>query len=425
MSRPWESEPWSTFRDTAPPTTPLAHRRAPARGALASSPPRRRKARPGSAIGISLALAARPPVRRRRYAVPEPRDVLYVALEGSQTGLRARIGALARGIGLDPDGDRSSSGYRCSTGRGRSTSPTSRPPMAPRGGRRGRRRARRRRRAPRRPPGSRRTPPRTSRRSATHLEPLLADERTVALLHHFGEADRDAEGARARRTDGRHRRDVRRTRRRLPHHQDPKTAPAGCASSSRPATSRPPTRSASSSSAPAPASTAASPTRHRHAGSRRDRRRGRATSSPSSSAPRRRAWRTVHELARQGEGHQREPRRRRRRPHRVAPSDSRRSTGRASAATSTRNRGARSGCSECGSDPRATRATPAFSRPAICRGNVCPPKGETTRDTRSPSTSGLAPELEPHTNGHVDPAYFDSLAGDEEALALERAELGR
>ena len=30
--------------------------------------------------------------------MPQARDVLYVALEGSRTGLRARIGALARGL---------------------------------------------------------------------------------------------------------------------------------------------------------------------------------------------------------------------------------------------------------------------------------------------------------------------------------------
>ncbi len=37
--------------------------------------------------------------------MPEPRNVLYIALEGTRAGLRARTAALARGMGVDPDGD--------------------------------------------------------------------------------------------------------------------------------------------------------------------------------------------------------------------------------------------------------------------------------------------------------------------------------
>jgi AAA domain len=38
------------------------------------------------------------------FPVVRPGPVLYVALEGTREGLRARIGALARGMGIDPEG---------------------------------------------------------------------------------------------------------------------------------------------------------------------------------------------------------------------------------------------------------------------------------------------------------------------------------
>jgi AAA domain/Toprim-like len=102
--RPWRSVPWSTFRDTAPP----AHRwlvdgLLPA-GVLCfvAGPPKRGKTWIG--IGLALSLALGRPFADDAYPVPAPLHVLYVALEGSQTGLRTRIGALARGAGVDPDG---------------------------------------------------------------------------------------------------------------------------------------------------------------------------------------------------------------------------------------------------------------------------------------------------------------------------------
>src|SRR5262249_26514765 len=55
-------------------------------------------------IGLALALAVatgRPLFGE--YEIPEPRNVIYVALEGARVGIRARIGALARGLLLDPD----------------------------------------------------------------------------------------------------------------------------------------------------------------------------------------------------------------------------------------------------------------------------------------------------------------------------------
>jgi hypothetical protein len=53
---------------------------------------------------------------------------------------------------------------------------------------------------------------------------------------------------------------------------------------------------------------------------------------------------------------------------------------------------------------------------------VSPPTGETTGDTRSSSTSGLAPQPEPHDNGRLDDAWLEELARAEEARELELAE---
>jgi hypothetical protein len=102
--RPWRSQTWSTFRDTSPTEhTWLIDGLLPA-GVLCfvAGPPKRGKTWVG--IGTALALALGRPYAGQ-FEVPDPRDVLYVALEGSATGLRTRIGALARGYGGDPDTD--------------------------------------------------------------------------------------------------------------------------------------------------------------------------------------------------------------------------------------------------------------------------------------------------------------------------------
>ena len=69
-----------------------------------SSPAPPKKGKTWLGLGLALALATGQ-AAPRQYRVPEARDVLYVALEGSRVGIRARIGALARGLELDPDGD--------------------------------------------------------------------------------------------------------------------------------------------------------------------------------------------------------------------------------------------------------------------------------------------------------------------------------
>jgi hypothetical protein len=56
------------------------------------------------AIHMAIALVAGKPILGR-YAVPVPVRVHYLALEGSGTALRHRIGALARGMSVDPDSD--------------------------------------------------------------------------------------------------------------------------------------------------------------------------------------------------------------------------------------------------------------------------------------------------------------------------------
>jgi hypothetical protein len=99
--RPWRSVPWSTFRDEAPPAHRWLIDGLLPEGVLCfvAGPPKRGKTWIGIGIGLALATGA----SFIGFETPAPRDVLYVALEGSATGLRTRIGALARGFGADPD----------------------------------------------------------------------------------------------------------------------------------------------------------------------------------------------------------------------------------------------------------------------------------------------------------------------------------
>jgi len=53
-------------------------------------------------LGLGIAVATGSPFLSR-FEVVERCPVLYVALEGAPGGVRARIGALARGMGVDPD----------------------------------------------------------------------------------------------------------------------------------------------------------------------------------------------------------------------------------------------------------------------------------------------------------------------------------
>jgi hypothetical protein len=95
-------EPWPAFRDaTAPEQRYIVEGLIPA-GSLVfiAGPPKKGKTWLG--IGLALSITTGRPLFGE-YSVLEARPVLYVALEGSRTGIRSRIGALTRGLGLDPE----------------------------------------------------------------------------------------------------------------------------------------------------------------------------------------------------------------------------------------------------------------------------------------------------------------------------------
>jgi AAA domain len=102
---PWRSQSWAEFRDEpgADEFVWLIEGLFPA-GMLAfvAAPPKKGKTWIG--LALALAIATGRPLCGE-YAVAEPRRVLYVALEGARVGIRARVGALARGLELDPDAD--------------------------------------------------------------------------------------------------------------------------------------------------------------------------------------------------------------------------------------------------------------------------------------------------------------------------------
>jgi hypothetical protein len=97
-------EEWSVFRDATPENPRYLVEGLIPEGALVfvAGPPKKGKTWVG--IGLALTTSTGQPLCGE-FPVSSPRNVLYVALEGSRIGLRARIGALARGLGIDPDGD--------------------------------------------------------------------------------------------------------------------------------------------------------------------------------------------------------------------------------------------------------------------------------------------------------------------------------
>jgi len=103
-ARPWSSETWAQFRDASSDDPRWLVEGLLPEGVLAfvSAPPKRGKT--WYALALSLSIASGRPLFGE-YAIPEPRPILYVALEGARTALRARIGALARGLGIEPAGD--------------------------------------------------------------------------------------------------------------------------------------------------------------------------------------------------------------------------------------------------------------------------------------------------------------------------------
>ena len=100
----WAAQGWPEFRDQADEQHRWIVDGLLPEGMLAfvAGPPKKGKTWLG--LALSLSIATGQPLLGE-YAVPAARDALYIALEGSRTGLRTRVGALARGLGLDPDGD--------------------------------------------------------------------------------------------------------------------------------------------------------------------------------------------------------------------------------------------------------------------------------------------------------------------------------
>lgn len=99
-----EPESWATFRDRSEDEMEMLIDELIPAGAVGfiASRPKQGK----TWLGLAMALAV---TTGRdylgRFTVPEARPVLYLALEGQRAGIRARIGAMARGMGIDPDGD--------------------------------------------------------------------------------------------------------------------------------------------------------------------------------------------------------------------------------------------------------------------------------------------------------------------------------
>lgn len=65
-----------------------------------AAPPKKGKTWVALALAISVA-TGRPYLGR--FLVPQPRTVLYVALEGHRAAIRSRVGAIAHGLNLNPD----------------------------------------------------------------------------------------------------------------------------------------------------------------------------------------------------------------------------------------------------------------------------------------------------------------------------------
>lgn len=102
LSNEFTVETWHDFEQQAHDRIPtLIDRLWPeaAFGFIAAPP---KKGKTWVALALSIAVATGRPLFGH-FTVPQPRPVLYVALEGHRAALRARVGAIARGMGLNPD----------------------------------------------------------------------------------------------------------------------------------------------------------------------------------------------------------------------------------------------------------------------------------------------------------------------------------
>ena len=98
------AESWATFRDLSDSEPEMLVAELLPSGCLAFIASRPKAGKTWLALSLAISVATGRPYLGR-FAVPEPRPVLYIALEGTRAGIRARIGSMARGMGIDPDGD--------------------------------------------------------------------------------------------------------------------------------------------------------------------------------------------------------------------------------------------------------------------------------------------------------------------------------
>lgn len=96
-------ESWAEFRDSTGAEPEFLVRSVIPTSSLLflSSPPKKGKTWLGLLLALSVA-SGRPFLG---FEIPRRRLVLYVALEGDRAAIRTRIGCLARGLGIDPDGE--------------------------------------------------------------------------------------------------------------------------------------------------------------------------------------------------------------------------------------------------------------------------------------------------------------------------------
>ena len=95
-------ESWATFRDTTPPEVGWVIDGVIPRGGVGMMGAGAKCGKTWLALLAFVCVAAGKPFLGR-FVVHQPCPVVYVALEGQRANLRARIGALARGLGVDPD----------------------------------------------------------------------------------------------------------------------------------------------------------------------------------------------------------------------------------------------------------------------------------------------------------------------------------
>jgi RecA-family ATPase len=96
------AQPWSAFRDSTSADVPYLVDDLWQEGAVTFIAGEPKGGKTWLALGLAIAQVTG--LAFLAYTVPEPVPVTYVALEGHRAAVRARIGCLARGFGVDPDG---------------------------------------------------------------------------------------------------------------------------------------------------------------------------------------------------------------------------------------------------------------------------------------------------------------------------------